>query len=113
MNCLFCPNRPLKGVSAYYRSCSKCTTNYDFHIQMHSSDPDRVQPTTVSLWTYSFRTVYKGRVFIATFDVDYKTFCIEALVGSYSKEMIMRLDELPNITPYNFYNKLSKLIVFS
>lgn len=111
MNCIFCPDIELfieRGQNSdnilHLRLCTACPTKYWFEGNR--------------LLDYSFTTIYNGRYYLALFFClkiqlldksfpSFKLYCSE----NPSKN-ILELDYLPNITPHNIFNKLSKLLAF-
>jgi hypothetical protein len=110
--CKFCPIRELDtrdkdSLTKYdrYANCPRCRTNYIFE------DNEKTK-----LIQYSMNTVYKGVAYVAIFDLVNTIFTLRTVSSPFQIENgfeIVTTNALPNITPYNFYQKLGVYILFS
>lgn len=122
MKCKFCPNidLPLSSDDSYYFNyviCYKCQSQYEMTGDLK----------TRVLTEYSFCEVYHQKTYIASFNVrknNFQLYNIDPHYPNYPNypnnnlyklkpnSCILELDYYPDITPFNFYAKLSKLLAF-
>lgn len=109
MNCKFCQAQLIQNTTLTYR-CPQCYSRFSF------SDLEAKKMTSYML-VARYGEHYYGAVFypasqhfmLEKLELDKKT----GKAVYYSKEPLLQLKYLPNITPENFAKKLPTLITFS
>ena len=109
MNCKFCQAILIQNTTLTYR-CPQCYSRFSFN-----------NAEAQKMISYMLVAKYGDHYYGAVFYITSKHFMLERLdldkkTGKavyYSKEPLLQLAYLPNITPENFAKKLPTLLTFS
>ena len=107
--CKFCNIEVILPQLNYYGTCAVCDTLYEFYID-EFAEPQAVK--------YTMSTDYKGSRYYADFYMweNYFRLTVRTHVGpsgevEFVKEVV-KMNCHPNITPFNFKDKLPILLTF-